>query len=114
MTVLALVSLLAFSSSRDPFSPPPPPLAPTEGGCRSALCQPLEDLKLVAIVSGSSAPLAMFEDRSGEGHLARRGDEVGVQGARLTHLEPACVVLTRFVGDGARGPVTERLCLAAP
>ncbi len=113
LLLLALTSMpdgaRAFSA-RDPFAAPHG-TAPTSA-CRTELCRPLEELTLVAIVSGTSTPVAMFEDREGQGLLAHRGDELGVQGGRVTAFERECLVLTRFMGEGAREAVTERVCLS--
>jgi hypothetical protein len=110
LAVLLSLSNGVHFSARDPFAAPHG-TAPTSG-CGTELCRPLEELTLVAIVSGTSTPVAMFEDRDGQGLLAHRGDELGVQGARVTAFERECLVLTRFVGEGARQAVTERVCLS--
>jgi type IV pilus assembly protein PilP len=38
---------------------------------------PLEDMRLIAIVSGVASPSAMIEDQNGTGHTVHRGDFIG-------------------------------------
>ena len=46
----------------------------------------LEDLTLIAIVSGAEPPRAMFRDGSGYGQTVKRGDFISRNGARVTKI----------------------------
>jgi len=88
----ALVLFVLLGGGRDPFSPAEPPQADADTACAAELCRfAVSDLKLVAIVSGSSDPVAMFEDPYGKGLLAQRGSRIGKRGGRLTAILRECV-----------------------
>ena len=102
----------AFSpiNKRDPFRP----LSleglkgPAESGetitCTEPLCQvDIDDLNVVAVVSGDANPLAMVEDRGGVGHIVRRNTRVGKQGGKVTQILRDCIVITSFISGGPDG-----------
>jgi type IV pilus assembly protein PilP len=107
---------------RDPFRSltSNTPEGPTPGvvgqaPCDEVLCQfDLDDLKLVAVVSGDANPLAMVEDRNGVGHVLRRNTKVGRQAGKVTAILRDCVVVTSFVAgpDGRQQPNRQSLCVS--
>lgn len=76
----------------------------TNESCSDPLCQyDVDDLKLVAVVSGDANPLAMVEDRMGIGHMVRRNTPIGKQGGKVTQVLRDCIVVTSYVSGGADG-----------
>lgn len=98
-------------NKRDPFRPlilEGGPRGPVEGGevqsCTEPLCLvDIDDLNVVAVVSGDANPLAMVEDRAGVGHVVRRNTRVGKQGGKVTQILRDCIVVTSFITGGADG-----------
>ncbi len=69
--------------------------------CSEPLCLvDLDDLKVVAVVSGDANPLAMVEDRAGIGHIVRRHTRIGKGGGKVTQVLRECIVVTSFVSAG--------------
>jgi hypothetical protein len=62
----------------------------------------LEELTLIAIVSGVTQPMAMFRDPGGLGQVLRRGDYLSKSAARVTKILPDRVILelTEISGSG--------------
>lgn len=84
-------------------------------GCDEPLCQfDLDDLRLVAVVSGDANPVAMVEDRAGVGHVVRRNTKVGKQAGKVTAILRECIVVTSFVvgPDGRAQPNRQNLCVS--
>jgi type IV pilus assembly protein PilP len=82
--------------------------------CAEPLCQfDLDELSVVAVVSGDANPLAMVEDKSGVGHLVRRNTKIGRQGGKVTQVLRDCIVVTSFVtgADGKAQPNKQNLCV---
>jgi type IV pilus assembly protein PilP len=78
---------------RDPFRSPveeSKPDSQTNGpqlACNEPLCQwDIDQLKLVAVVTGDANPMAMVEDPVGRGHIVRRNTRVGRQGGKVTQI----------------------------
>ncbi len=109
---------------RDPFrsSTAGSDVGPVPGGgtpnidvCDEPLCQvDLDELKLVAVVSGDANPVAMVEDRTGVGHVVRRNTKVGKQAGKVTAILRDCIVVTSFVvgPDGRAQPNRQSLCVS--
>lgn len=102
----------------DPNNGEPRPTQGSEGStCSEPLCQvDLDELRVVAVVSGDANPLAMVEDRGGVGHIVRRNTKMGKGGGKVTQVLRECIVVTSFVSGGADGkPVAKKdeLCVAA-
>lgn len=110
---------------RDPFRPatlstepnagPNPGGGPSIDACDEPLCQiDLDELRLVAVVSGDANPVAMVEDRSGTGHVIRRNTKVGKQAGKVTAILRDCIVVTSFVvgPDGRAQPNRQNLCVS--
>ena len=98
-------------NKRDPFRPlilEGGPKGPEVGSdvqsCTEPLCLvDIDDLNVVAVVSGDANPLAMVEDRAGVGHVVRRNTRVGKQGGKVTQILRDCIVVTSFITGGADG-----------
>lgn len=96
---------------RDPFRGliDPGPAGGGTGGtgvieCTEPLCQiALDELTVVAVVSGDSNPLAMVEDRTGVGYLVRRNTRIGLNGGKVTQIRRDCIQVTSFISGGADG-----------
>ncbi|MDP3504584.1 MAG: pilus assembly protein PilP [Myxococcales bacterium] len=83
--------------------------------CDEPLCQvDLDELRLVAVVSGDANPVAMVEDRTGTGHVVRRNTKVGRQAGKVTAILKDCIVVTSFVvgPDGRAQPNRQSLCVS--
>ena len=80
---------------RDPFTPDPSwKDPPPDDACGEELCRyKLDELKLVAIVSGDANPLAMFEDPRGKGIVAQRSSRIGKRGGRVVAIHRDCVTV---------------------
>jgi type IV pilus assembly protein PilP len=103
---------------RDPFRSPVEDLQQrSESGtaaCSEPLCQwELDQLKLVAVVTGDANPIAMVEDPQTRGYIIRRGSKVGKQGGQVTQILRDSLTVTEYFQspDGKRTPnaVTMRL-----
>ena len=53
----------------------------------------LEELSLIAVVSGTDKPFAMFRDPGGLGQVIKRGDYLSKSGARVTKILGDRVIL---------------------
>ena len=78
------------SAPRDPFTFIPP-AEKSKDDQEDRERGPLENfkvgsLKLVAIITGTSVPKAMFSDDTGFGHVAKEGDRIGTDGAIITAI----------------------------
>jgi type IV pilus assembly protein PilP len=112
----------SFSSlgKRDPFRSPVTfevqnsPGEANKTGCDEPLCQfDLDELSVVAVVSGDSNPLAMVEDKAGTGHMVRRNTKMGRNGGKVTQILRECVVVTSYVTgpDGKAQPNKQEMCV---
>jgi type IV pilus assembly protein PilP len=84
--------------------------------CSEPLCRfDLNDLAVVAVVSGDANPLAMVEDKTGVGHIVRRNTKIGRQGGKVTQILRDCIVVTSFVSgpDGKAQPNKDNMCVKA-
>lgn len=110
-----LVAAVAFAAEpRDPFAPTREKQTP-EPTCQHSLCKnSLDELRLVAIVSGSAAPVAMFETRSGTGLMAKLNQQIGNRGGHVSAISSDCVTVTTFVNapDGRRLAQDDKVCLS--
>ena len=95
---------------RDPFNfQPPQPEVQDEKQVRER--EPLEafdlaQLKLVAIVTGTAVPNAMFVDPSGFGHFAKEDDRIGRDGGRISDIRTNEVEVT-INPDGGVGSTAD-------
>ena len=76
---------------------------------------PLEDLTLIAIVSGDEAPRAMFRDGSGFGQAVKKGDFLSRNGARVTKIlsDRVIVEITESTATG-EPRIVEKAILVNP
>lgn len=87
---------------RDPFRSPiqdmvreNPQTGPQMTACNEPLCQwDIDQLKLVAVVTGDANPMAMVEDPMGRGHVVRRNTRMGRQGGKVTQILRDEVIVT--------------------
>ncbi len=83
---------------RDPFvfTPPPPATADSQEDRELGPLEhfKLDALRLVAILTGTSVPKAMFVDSTGFGHVAKEGDRIGTNGGRITAIRGNEVEIT--------------------
>jgi len=100
---------------RDPFrSPEAEPAAQAalaNTTCTEPLCRfDVDQLTLVAVVSGDANPLAMVQDPAGRGYFVRRNTRVGRQGGKVTQIMSDAVVITEYFttpdGKTTANPVT--------
>lgn len=88
---------------RDPFRSPLEDLVRTRqdtqiSSCNEPLCAwDLDQLKLVAVVTGDANPIAMVEDPLGRGHIVRRNARMGRQGGRVTQILRDSVTVTEYI-----------------
>jgi type IV pilus assembly protein PilP len=82
--------------------------------CTEALCQyDLDQLNLVAVISGDANPVAMLEDQGQVGHIVRRNTKVGKQGGKVTQILRDCIVITEYftTPDGKLNPNRVNICV---
>jgi type IV pilus assembly protein PilP len=88
---------------RDPFRSPLEELVRSNtttqvSACSDPLCAwVLDQLKLVAVVTGDANPIAMVEDPLGRGHVVRRNARMGRQGGRVTQILRDSVTVTEYI-----------------
>ena len=73
----------------------------------------LEQLKLQAVITGTSHPMAMVVDPEGVGHVVRRGTLIGKNWGKVTAIRRDCIVITEQIRDatGAVSSVRQERCL---
>jgi type IV pilus assembly protein PilP len=86
---------------RDPFRSPDLDLARSaavaNATCNEPLCKfDLDQLTLVAVVSGDANPLAMVQDPQGRGYFLRRNTRIGRQGGKVTQILRDSVTITEY------------------
>jgi type IV pilus assembly protein PilP len=85
---------------RDPFRTPAQeegPKAQGDNTCSEILCQwDLDQLSLVAVVTGEANPFAMVEDPQGRGHIVRRGQRIGKQGGKVSQILRDSLTVTEY------------------
>jgi Tfp pilus assembly protein PilP len=75
----------------------------------------LEELTLIAVISGDANPRAMFRDPTGLGQTVKRGDYVSKSGARITKILSDRVVLELSeITPGGTTKALERAVLVNP
>ncbi len=84
------------------------------GPCSDPLCQwDLDQLSLVAVVTGDSNPIAMVEDPQGRGYIVRRNSQMGKQGGQVGQiLRDQVIVNEQFMapdGNKVVNPVSLRI-----
>ncbi|MHB8420102.1 MAG: pilus assembly protein PilP [Myxococcales bacterium] len=86
---------------RDPFRSPIDDLIITHAAeSHCPLCRwEVDQLKLVAVITGTGNPVAMVEDPNGVGHMLRQGTAVGKLGGKVTSIQREVVVVTETSHD---------------
>lgn len=87
---------------RDPFRSPLDDLIKVADSPQHncPLCRwEVDQLKLVAVITGTGNPVAMVEDPNGLGHMLRQGTQVGKAGGKVTSIERDEVVVTEITHD---------------
>jgi Tfp pilus assembly protein PilP len=75
----------------------------------------MEELTLIAIVSGDAQPRAMFRDPGGRGQTVKRGDYISKVGARITKILSDRVILEMSEPTATGEPrATEKAVLIHP
>jgi Tfp pilus assembly protein PilP len=75
----------------------------------------LEELTLIAVISGDANPRAMFRDPTGLGQTIKRGDYIGKSAARITKILSDRVVLEmQEITPGGTTKALERAILVNP
>ena len=75
----------------------------------------LEELTLIAVISGDAKPRAMFRDPTGLGQTIKRGDYIGKSAARVTKILSDRVVLElQEITPGGTTKALERAILVNP
>jgi type IV pilus assembly protein PilP len=89
---------------RDPFRSPVADLGSEANqnsqqmACGEPLCQwDIDQLRLVAVVTGDANPMAMVEDPMGRGHIVRRNTRLGRQGGKVTQILRDEVIVTEVI-----------------
>jgi type IV pilus assembly protein PilP len=98
---------------RDPFRNPLDDMVTSraiESHC--PLCRwSVDQLKLVAVVTGTANPLAMVEDPDGIGHMVRQGTQVGKNSGKVTAIRRDQVVIAETTHDPFGKLVESRIVL---
>jgi len=98
---------------RDPFRNPLDDMVTSraiESHC--PLCRwAVDQLKLVAVVTGTANPLAMVEDPDGIGHIVRQGTQVGKNSGKVTAIRRDQVVIAETTHDPFGKLVESRIVL---
>jgi type IV pilus assembly protein PilP len=86
---------------RDPFRSPDLDLARasavSNSACNEPLCKfDLDQLTLVAVISGDSNPVAMVQDPQGRGYILHRNTRIGRQGGKVTQILRDSVIVTEY------------------
>jgi type IV pilus assembly protein PilP len=103
---------------RDPFRSPVEEVRindnPSQSSCTEPLCvYDLDQLTLVAVVTGDANPIAMVEDPQGRGFIVKRNARMGKQGGKVTNILRDSITVTEyFTGQDGRvnaNPVNMKL-----
>ena len=95
---------------RDPFRSPLGTIQSAESAqaaCNEPLCQwDLDQLTLVAVITGDANPVAMVQDPQGTGYVIHRNTRIGKQGGKVSQILHDSVTVTEWwTGpDGKRTP----------
>ncbi|MFN7132995.1 MAG: pilus assembly protein PilP, partial [Myxococcales bacterium] len=88
-----------FRSVLDDLKQVPEESAQVQANCGPLCKWELEQLKLVAVVSGLSNPLGMVEDPQGKGHVVRRGTYIGKHNGKVTQIRSGEIVVSEVFKD---------------
>jgi type IV pilus assembly protein PilP len=69
----------------------------SQRACSEPLCQwDLDQLTLVAVITGDSNPVAMVQDPKGTGYVVRRNARIGKQGGKVSAILRNAITVTEF------------------
>jgi type IV pilus assembly protein PilP len=109
------------AAKRDPFRSYLAEMAKDNNGFTSRCAGPLgkfelEQLRLVAVITGLEDPVAMVQLPEGDGFVLRRGSCIGKNGGVVAAIRTGEVIVTewRVRADGTRDPVQTSLQLPKP
>jgi type IV pilus assembly protein PilP len=74
----------------------------------------VDQLKLVAVVTGRATPYAMVEDPSGKGHTVTRGTLIGKNWGRVAAIATDCVQVREEYRDYTGRKVTNTIPMCIP
>ncbi len=74
----------------------------------------IEQLRLVAVISGMSNPLGMVEDPGGKGYIVRRGTYVGKRNGKITQIRAGEIVVTEIFKDPMGKPHPNLVVIKLP
>lgn len=74
----------------------------------------LDQLKLVAVVTGRATPYAMVEDPSGKGHTITRGTLIGKNWGRVATIANDCVQVKEEYRDYTGRKVANQISMCLP
>jgi len=74
----------------------------------------VDQLRLVAIITGRATPYAMVEDPTGKGHTLTRGTLIGKNWGRVASINPDCVIIKEEYRDYTGRKVTNTIDLCLP
>ena len=95
---------------RDPFRSPLGDIIKStnpQGSCNEPLCQwDLDQLTLVAVVTGDSNPVAMVQDPQGTGYVVHRNARIGKAGGKVSSILRDAITVTEYwtAPDGKTTP----------
>ncbi len=86
---------------RDPFRSPVEDVRAVQtlsnASCNEPLCKfDIDQLLLVAVVSGDANPVAMVQDPQGRGYLVHRNSKVGKQGGKVSQIFRDSLTVTEY------------------
>jgi type IV pilus assembly protein PilP len=101
---------------RDPFrSPIDDLIMSTNIENRCALCRwEVDQLHLVAVVTGTGSPVAMVEDPDGVGHVVRPGTQVGKHNGKVTNIGKADLLVVENSRDPFGKLIANKTILKIP
>lgn len=98
---------------RDPFrSPLDDLIIQGQSDSQCPLCKwEIDQLRLVAVVTGTGNPVAMVEDPDGVGHVIRQGTQVGRRNGKVTTIRRDEVVVAELGHDPFGKSITNKTIL---
>jgi len=80
--------------------------------CEDLLCGfEINQLSLVAVMSGGASPVAMLEDTKGVGYIVRKNTRIGKRGGRISSIYQNCLVVSEPSQDMKSGVMDTTLCV---
>jgi type IV pilus assembly protein PilP len=101
---------------RDPFrSPLDDLIIQSQSDSQCPLCKwEIDQLRLVAVVTGTGNPVAMVEDPDGVGHVVRQGTQVGRRNGKVTTIRRDELVVAELGHDPFGKAISNKTILKIP